>query len=171
MVTSVFVESVSVMSKRRKVVASCTGTRDVSSRPRRRTRVSPVDPTAGGSASSCSDAPIIHASPRAAALVSERRQQASSSEVAPLHDVAGCGMISYSNCPPSRPSVGLGIVQVIALTAAGMSHPKELSVASSYHRSWLRCSSWLRGGSSGPWHISSGLVAGETSGGAGDGRS
>ena len=142
-----------------------------SSRPHRRTRVSPVDPTAGGSASSCSDAPIIHASPRAAALVSERRQQASSSQVAPLHDVAGCGIIRYSSSPPSRPSVGRGIVQFIALTAAGMSHPKELSAASSYHRSRLRCSSWLRGGSSGPWHVASGLVGGETAGEPGDGRS
>ena len=50
-------------------------------------------------------------------------------------------------------------------------HMQSLSAARSTLRNWLRRSSWLGGGMSGPWHIASGSVAGEAAGGPEDGRS
>ena len=66
-----------------------------------------------------------HLSPVAACCRFGQRehQQASGSE-APLQlSAGGCWIFHSSRDPPSRPSVGLGSMQHVALSTAGVSHP------------------------------------------------
>lgn len=97
---------------------------------------SPADTMAAGNASACSSVPIFHVSPRAAALVSERRQQASGGQAAQQLTTARCWIVRSSGISPSRPSVGLRCTQHAALSATGVS-PRAVAVSGMQHSSEL----------------------------------
>ena len=138
--------------------------RSRSSRPHRRTRTSPADPAASGNASSCSFDPIFQQSPRAATLVSERHQQAGGSQAALQLSAGGCCIFHNSRDPPSWPSVGLGNIQHVALSAAGVSHLVGALSGTQPSSELVAAQQLLGGGSGGPWHTASGSVAGGAAG-------
>ena len=140
------------------IVATCTPTAR-SSRPQRRRRASPVDPMAGGNTSSCSSSPIFHQSPRAAALVSESTSKPASARRRCSSVQVDAGAFTDRQTRPLGRRWGLAACSTLRFQQQACRILQELSAARSHLRSWSRRSSWLGGGSGGPWHAASGSVA------------
>ena len=140
------------------IVATFTPTAR-SSRPQRRSRASPVDPTAGGNTSSCSSSLIFHQSPRAAALVSESTSKPASARRRCSSVQVHAGAFTDRQTRPLGRRWGLAACSMLRFQQQACRILQELSAARSHLRSWLQRSSWLGGGSGGPWHAASGSVA------------